>query len=129
MSDESQGRSGGQKLQTRVPISHVSYRYPHHAAWSGHDRLSDFIMELQASLHMLRHRRSIYHVLYGEKSYRYLGCMAGWNGNALIATFHQPPEVFPEHVANPAPLGRLPVRLAAHLRAARHHQSGPRQTR
>ncbi|MBN1510500.1 MAG: glycosyltransferase family 4 protein [Phycisphaerae bacterium] len=140
------------RLATILPVYHVSYRYPHHARRSGHDRLSefigeplvlspvmrvvgntllrlpaiaaarrsgntaysrnDFIMELQAGLHMLRHRRSIYHVLYGEKSYRYLGHMVGRNGNALIATFHQPPEVFPEHVANPAPLRRLTAAVA-----------------
>jgi glycosyltransferase involved in cell wall biosynthesis len=53
--------------------------------------------ELNALMHMLRHRDAIYHFLYGEKSLRFLARMNGKRGHRIVATFHHPPEMYGLH--------------------------------
>jgi glycosyltransferase involved in cell wall biosynthesis len=60
----------------------------------GHREYSryDAIEELEVIRHFLAHHNSIYHFIYGEKSYLHLARFAGRNGNKIIATLHQPLE-------------------------------------
>ena len=69
----------------RVPAKLTSW-------WCGSFEYSrhDAIRELAAALHMRRHNDSIYHFLFGEKSFLYSGRLNGRNGNRLIGTFHHP---------------------------------------
>ena len=121
-----------ERVSCPVPVFFIRYRYPHHSAASGYDRLCDyvgetiglsrtfywlgetvlrpvgmylaragghfeysrydFVLELEAMRHFLRHWNSVYHFVYAEKSY-YLMCrLAGRNGNRLVGTVHHPPE-------------------------------------
>jgi glycosyltransferase involved in cell wall biosynthesis len=50
-------------------------------------------LEFAAALHMLRRRRSVYHVLYGDTDVWMLGRVARWTGNAVVASFHEGAEV------------------------------------
>lgn len=52
----------------------------------------DFVMELEAWRHFLRHRDSVYHFIYAEKSFHLMAHCSGRNGNRLIGTVHHPPE-------------------------------------
>jgi len=52
--------------------------------------------ELSIGLHLLRRRGTIYHFLYGEKSYRFSGFLNGVRGNRLIASYHHAPSRFDE---------------------------------
>ena len=56
--------------------------------WSG-----IFLIELYASLHMLRNKNSIYHVLYGDTDVWITGYTKKFTSNKLIATFHSPPAI------------------------------------
>jgi glycosyltransferase involved in cell wall biosynthesis len=56
----------------------------------GYDRAS-MAAELKVAQHMLRERRYIYHFLYGETTYHYVGFLNNIRQNRLVATFHQPP--------------------------------------
>lgn len=61
------------------------------ATWSG-VRLygrRDVVTEWYVQHHMTRHAPAIYHVVYGEKSYRYLHASRK-RGHRLLATFHNP---------------------------------------
>ncbi len=50
-----------------------------------------FLIEAVAALHMRTHRRSLYHVLYGDTDLWLLGYVPRIkSGNKLIATFHEP---------------------------------------
>jgi glycosyltransferase involved in cell wall biosynthesis len=88
----------------RVPAKLTSW-YGGHYEYSRHD----FVMEMQAGLHMLRHQRCIYHFLYGEKSFKLLARLKGRNGHRFVATFHHPRDHYP----------RL-FRSTDHLRALDH---------
>jgi glycosyltransferase involved in cell wall biosynthesis len=46
--------------------------------------------ELRAGADLLAHRGCTYHVLYGEKTYQYLGLLEGVRRNRVVATFHLP---------------------------------------
>ena len=50
----------------------------------------DFVMEMQAAVHMLRHKRSIYHFVYGEKSFKLLARLTGFHNHRFVASFHHP---------------------------------------
>lgn len=52
----------------------------------------DFVMELAARTHFKAHRNSIYHYIYGEKSYRLLSGLSGQNGNKIVLTVHHAPD-------------------------------------
>jgi glycosyltransferase involved in cell wall biosynthesis len=54
-------------------------------------------LEAAAARRLLRHRGEIFHFLYGEDSYRFVKKLAGVarrRGHRIVATYHQPPEVF-----------------------------------
>lgn len=118
------------RVQSPVPVYFIRYRYGHHAATSGYDRLCDYvgesirlsktnywlgetvlripallaakwgghfeysrydyIMEREAIRHFLAHHNSIYHFVYGEKSFKRLARFAGRNGNRIVCTVHHP---------------------------------------
>jgi glycosyltransferase involved in cell wall biosynthesis len=54
--------------------------------------LSMLLTEASAGLHMLAHRGSIYHLLYGDTDLRLLGRIGRLTGNRVIATFHETDE-------------------------------------
>lgn len=45
-----------------------------------------------------RRHPTIYHVLYGDESYRYLGQLPLPRGNRVVATYHQPPQFLDETI-------------------------------
>ena len=49
------------------------------------------LTEVTAALHMIWHRGSLYHVLYGDSDLWMLGLASRLTGNRLVATFHEPP--------------------------------------
>jgi glycosyltransferase involved in cell wall biosynthesis len=51
--------------------------------------LALMLTEGAAGLHMLRRRRAVYHVLYGDSDYCLLGRIGGWTSNAVVASFHE----------------------------------------
>ena len=54
-------------------------------------------LELGAAFKLLKNRGEIYHLLYGENSFRHLGSLSaltGRKGSQIICSYHQPPEVF-----------------------------------
>jgi len=52
-----------------------------------------FIEEINAGMHWLFNRGQIFHYLYGENSYRYLGNLKPINRhNAIVCTYHTPPD-------------------------------------
>jgi glycosyltransferase involved in cell wall biosynthesis len=56
-----------------------------------------FSLEAAAVLKLLWGRQELYHVLYGENTYRYLGWLgrvARWKGTRLVSSYHQPPTTF-----------------------------------
>jgi glycosyltransferase involved in cell wall biosynthesis len=58
--------------------------------------------ETLAAWQWLRKSNQVFHFIYGENSYRYLGWMKRKCGkNALIATYHTPPEKFRQLIPNP----------------------------
>lgn len=62
-----------------------------------YDRVS-LATELKTAWHMLTNQDGIYHILYGERIYHYLGFLNEKRKNRLIATFHQPPSVIQNSV-------------------------------
>jgi glycosyltransferase involved in cell wall biosynthesis len=50
-----------------------------------------FLIEAAAAIHMLTHRKSIYHILYGDTDFWLLGRLRRVSKkNKLVATFHEP---------------------------------------
>jgi len=67
-------------------------------------------LEVATAARLVRGQREIYHILYGENNYRYLGCirrLAHRKGSRIMCTYHQPPEVFETVVRPKRILGRL----------------------
>lgn len=50
--------------------------------------------ELKVAWRMIKERESIYHFLYGETTYHYVGQLNNFRKNRLVATFHWPPSEF-----------------------------------
>lgn len=79
------------------------YLLPDHIYWKlardmrGYDRTS-LALELLALKHMTTHKGCLYHFLYGENAYRYLGKLNLWRNHKLVATYHHPPQAFTERV-------------------------------
>lgn len=65
----------------------------------GYDR-TDLALELLAARHMVTHKENLYHFLYGDTGYNYLGRLTGWRGHRIIASYHHPPQKFWERVKN-----------------------------
>ena len=60
-----------------------------------------FINEFFAASEWFRHKRQIFHFLYGENSHRYLGVLKSVGPrNFIVCTYHTPPEKFCEVVQN-----------------------------
>jgi glycosyltransferase involved in cell wall biosynthesis len=55
-----------------------------------HYSLAFLLTEAAAGLHMLRHRRALYHVIYGDTDLRFLGDIGRRLGSPVVATFHEP---------------------------------------
>ncbi|MCU0574521.1 MAG: glycosyltransferase family 4 protein [Syntrophobacteraceae bacterium] len=69
--------------------------------------------EITAACRWLGRDRQVFHFLYGENSYRYLGWLKGRvRNNRLIATFHTPPARFREVVRETRHLPRLDAAVA-----------------
>lgn len=60
---------------------------------------SGLATELIAARHMLGHRGEIFHILYGENTYHYLGLLNNWRGNRLVATYHLPLSTIQKHIS------------------------------
>lgn len=59
----------------------------------------NFYLEVCLALKWLNRKKEIYHFLYGEDQYRYLGNIKKIScKNKIICTFHQPPEIFEQKV-------------------------------
>jgi len=63
----------------------------------GYDR-SAIAAELEVARHMLTEQKWIYHFLYGETNYHYVGQLNNHNKNRLVASFHLPPDSIRESV-------------------------------
>ena len=60
-----------------------------------------FIAELRAAKQWLKESGQIFHFLYGENSYRYLGLIKKINNNnAIVSTYHTPSNRFHEIMNN-----------------------------
>ena len=55
--------------------------------------LPSFYAEWAAAREMIvRPRKTTYHVLYGDDTYRYLGHVRRWRGHRLVVSYHVPPD-------------------------------------
>jgi len=108
----------GKYLGTSVHCVDITHRYTRILPWrlatpfvrrSGvaHYGQKQFYHEWSAMLDMLRHRHAVYHVLYGDIAYRYLGWASGLRQNRVVATYHYPPEKSSKAIPNPDFLKRL----------------------
>ena len=69
---------------------------------------TNLIAELNAAIRWLHVKNEVFHFLYGENSFRYLGGMKRLNPeNRIIATFHTPPEKFRKVVGTQQHLQQL----------------------
>jgi glycosyltransferase involved in cell wall biosynthesis len=68
---------------------------------------ASFYHELSAMLDMLHHRNTIYHILYGDTAYRYLGWAGGLRNNKVVATLHYPPKKLDASIRDPSYFKRL----------------------
>jgi glycosyltransferase involved in cell wall biosynthesis len=75
-------------LSKRLIRSRMLWRLA--AGTPAYDR-SSMAAELAVAKRMLRETSSIFHFLYGERTYHYSGQLNNHRQNRLIATFHQPP--------------------------------------
>jgi glycosyltransferase involved in cell wall biosynthesis len=57
-----------------------------------HYSIGLLVMELAAGMHMLRHRKSVYHSVKGEVDLLLLPLLSRLTGTYLVATFHDGPE-------------------------------------
>lgn len=85
---------GGQVIQVSKPLSRRVIR--ERMLWRlaqgtpGYDRAS-MAAELEVARRMLTERGFIYHFLYGETTYHYVGQLNNRNQNRILASFHWPP--------------------------------------
>lgn len=64
-------------------------------------------IELAAARHMLRRRNAVYHVLYGETDFWFLGLIARLTGNHLVVSFHDGERVLEGHGIDAPLLGQV----------------------
>jgi len=68
----------------------------------------NFIAEFEAGKRWLMGRRQVFHYLYGENSYRYLGNLKPFGPkNSIICTYHTPPERFCQVVTTEKHLNKV----------------------
>jgi glycosyltransferase involved in cell wall biosynthesis len=72
----------------------------------GYDRTSA-ALEVLAARHMATHRNCLYHVLYGDNCFNFLGHLNGWRGHQIIASYHHPPSKFAGFVQKTGAINRL----------------------
>lgn len=72
----------------------------------GYDR-AGAALELLAAAHMTTHRSCLYHVLYADNCFNYLGALNGWRGHQVVASFHLPSRGLAEWVRKPEKLQQL----------------------
>jgi glycosyltransferase involved in cell wall biosynthesis len=73
---------------------------------------SQFYAEVAAARELLLGSGRVFHVLYGEQWYRYLGLLSGVRKNATVATFHFPPVKLQTIVPSRKHLRRLDAVIA-----------------
>jgi glycosyltransferase involved in cell wall biosynthesis len=64
-------------------------------------------LELKTFWHMATHKNCLYHFLYGEASFKFLGNLCGWRGHKIVVTYHVPPNRFSEIITGEKPLRKL----------------------
>lgn len=75
------------------------------STWYHRDSL---LGELRAARQWLRRKGQVFHFLYGENSYRYLGALKSLGRrNAIVSTYHTPPDKFAQVVKDRRHLTRL----------------------
>lgn len=72
--------------------------------WYGSNQ---FYKEVSAAVDMLKSHASVYHFLYGEQMYRYLGMMPRLHGHRVMATMHLPASRFIQAVPDPSHISHL----------------------
>ncbi len=74
----------------------------------------NLVAEVQAGRIWLKDSNQIFHYLYGENSYRYLGMLKGLKrkNNKIICTYHIPPYRFPEIVKNTGHFSQIDAAIA-----------------
>ena len=83
-------------------------------------------LEIGAGFQLMKGNGSIYHLLYGENSYRHLGSLrslARRKGSRIIASYHQPPEVFERVVRCKSILKKLDAIIAVSQNQASYFAS------
>lgn len=66
---------------------------------------SEFLSEIKAAKQWLKSNQVVFHYVYGENSYRYMGKLKNLRPeNRIVCTFHTPPEKFQAVVKNTEPL-------------------------
>ena len=94
-------RYGGEVIRVSKPLSKRIIR--DRMLWRlaegtpAYDRAS-MAAELTVARRMLRESKCIYHFLYGEKTYHYVGHLNNYRQNRLVATFHMPPSTLKNDV-------------------------------
>jgi len=69
---------------------------------------ANLIAELTAARSWLRNRGQVYHFLYGENSYNYLGLLKNLGrSRPIVCTYHTPKEKFHQIIRNKKPIERL----------------------
>jgi glycosyltransferase involved in cell wall biosynthesis len=72
----------------------------------GYDRTAA-ALELKTAAHMATHRRWLYHLLYADNTFHYLGKLSGWRGHRVVASFHLPPHGLAAWIRTPEKLRQL----------------------
>jgi glycosyltransferase involved in cell wall biosynthesis len=65
------------------------------------------LLELRAAFPFLSGSKKVFHFIYGDYGYRYLGALPNWRGHKLVASFHLPPTVLEATLHEPRHLARL----------------------
>jgi glycosyltransferase involved in cell wall biosynthesis len=69
--------------------------------------LPSFYSEWSAAREMLsRIRRTVYHVLYGDDTYRYLGAMRKLRRHPLVVSYHLPPAILDQALSHTQHIGQ-----------------------
>ena len=82
-------------------VSKIFMKIQDHTGTTG----ESFLAEFEAARLWFRGRNEIFHFLYGEQCFRYLGLIKKWSRrNFIVCTYHTPPDKFnnvvkkPEHI-------------------------------
>ena len=143
------GRSGYDQiarfLAGRVPVESLEADVPRMIPWKAWEWMADhsrewiaarsgmdwydiwgLSLEIATAFKILRENEKIYHILYGENSYRYLGALssiARWKDTRIICSYHQPPEIFDKVVSCKSMLKKLDAIIVVSSNQARYFAS------